>query len=43
MSYVEKVDVLDLIIEVLKEHERKLDELTERLERVLDQTLKDWK
>ena len=32
MSYVEKVDVLDLIIQCLKEHEEKLDALVSRLE-----------
>ena len=35
MSYTEKMDVLDLIIETLKEHERALDELTQRLEACL--------
>jgi len=32
MSFTEKVDVLDLLINVLKEHEQKLDEITTRLE-----------
>jgi len=32
MSYTEKIDVLDLIINILREHEEKLDELVERLE-----------
>jgi CheY-like chemotaxis protein len=32
MSLTEKIDVLDLVINVLNEHERKLNELVERLE-----------
>ncbi|MBD3205608.1 response regulator [Candidatus Bathyarchaeota archaeon] len=32
MSFTDKIDVLDLIINVLNEHERKLDELVDRLE-----------
>ena len=32
MSYIEKIDVLDLLIEILREHEEKLDELISRLE-----------
>jgi len=32
MSLRDKIDVLDIIINVLNEHERKLDELVERLE-----------
>jgi len=36
MSFVEKLDVLDLIIETLKEHERALDDLTYRLEACLN-------
>lgn len=35
MSYAEKMDVLDFIIETLKEHEKVLDELTQRLETCL--------
>jgi len=35
MSFDEKVDVIDLIINVLKEHEKTLDELISRLEEVL--------
>ncbi|UCH57092.1 MAG: hypothetical protein JSV18_07090 [Candidatus Bathyarchaeota archaeon] len=31
MSFVEKMDVLDMIIETLKEHERILDDLVHRL------------
>ena len=34
MSYTEKMDVLDLIINILRKHEEKLDELVERLEAV---------
>ena len=36
MSFIEKMDVLDLIIETLKEHERTLDELVYRLETCLE-------
>lgn len=32
MSYTEKIDVLDLIIRVLQDHEEKLDALVGRLE-----------
>jgi len=32
MSYTEKIDVLDLLIEILSEHERTLDECCCRLE-----------
>ena len=35
MSFVQKMDVLDLIIETLKEHERALDDLAHRLEACL--------
>lgn len=35
MSFTEKMDVLDLIIETLKEHEKALDELAYRLEACL--------
>lgn len=34
MSYVEKIDVLELLISVLQEHEKKLDEIVSRLETV---------
>ena len=34
MAYSDKVDVIDLIINVLKEHEGTLDELVSRLEQV---------
>ncbi|OGD52326.1 hypothetical protein A3K81_03960 [Candidatus Bathyarchaeota archaeon RBG_13_60_20] len=36
MSFTEKIDVLDLIINVLNEHEKKLDMLVERLELIVD-------
>ena len=36
MSLTEKIDVLDLIINVLKEHEKKLDELIGKLEILID-------
>jgi len=32
MSYTERIDVLDLIIQVLREHEKTLDQLIARLE-----------
>ena len=32
MTYTSKVDVLDMIIEVLREHEKTLDALVRRLE-----------
>jgi len=32
MSFTEKIDVLDLLIQSLQDHEAKLDELIERLE-----------
>ncbi len=31
-----KIDVLDLVINVLKEHEKRLDELLERLETLIE-------
>jgi len=36
MSYTEKIDVLDMIITILREHEEKIDLLVERLETVAD-------
>lgn len=39
MSFDEKVDVIDLIINVLKEHEKTLDELISRLEEALSRSL----
>ena len=35
MNYSDKMDVLDLIIETLKQHEKTLDELAYRLENSL--------
>ncbi|GAH48951.1 unnamed protein product, partial [marine sediment metagenome] len=35
MSFTEKIDVLDLLINVLREHEEKLDELIERMEQIV--------
>ena len=35
MSYTEKIDVLDLIIQTLNEHEQRLSEIVERLEAIL--------
>lgn len=32
MSFTEKIDVLDLLINIIKEHEEKLDEIISRLE-----------
>ena len=34
MSFTEKIDVMDLIINVLREHEEKLDEIVERFEKL---------
>ena len=36
MSFTEKIDVLDLLINILKDHEEKLDELITRLETLID-------
>ena len=36
MSFIEKVDALDLIISVLREHERALDEKLDRLDGLID-------
>ena len=38
VNYSDKMDVLDLIIETLKEHEKTLDELAFRLERCMAST-----
>ena len=38
MSFTEKIDVLDLLINILMEHEEKLDTLVERLE-IVSQTI----
>jgi len=32
MTYTQKIDVLDLLINILREHEAKLDKLVSRLE-----------
>lgn len=32
MSFTEKIDVLDLLINIIKKHEEKLDQLVERIE-----------
>ena len=34
MSYTEKIDVLDLLINILMEHEKNLDEIVERFEKL---------
>lgn len=36
MSYTEKIDALDLVITILKEHEKALDAIATRLEKALD-------
>jgi len=36
MSFTERIDVLDLIINVLNEHEKKLDDMVQRLEIIVD-------
>lgn len=36
MSFPEKIDVLDLIINVLNEHEKKMDMLVERMENIVE-------
>jgi len=35
MAYKEKIDALDLVIQTLRDHEKKLDDLVTRLERIL--------
>lgn len=35
MSYTEKIDVLELLIDILREHEATLDRLVERLEKIV--------
>ena len=37
----QKLDVLDLIITTLQEHEKRLDELSERLERLIKIALQE--
>ena len=36
MSFTEKIDVLDLLIEILMNHEKRMDELVARLELLVD-------
>ena len=36
MSYTEKIDVLDMVIDILVDHEKTLDSLISRLEKLLD-------
>lgn len=42
MSFTEKIDVLELLINILREHEEKLDELVERLEVVTEVLAKQY-
>ena len=35
MTYTEKIDVLELLIKILQDHEKKLDEYVTRMEEVL--------
>ena len=39
MGFEEKVDVIDLIINVLRDHEKSLDDLVSRLERTLEKSV----
>ena len=41
MSFTEKVDVLDLLIKILEEHEKRLDQLVSRLEHLAPATRDD--
>ena len=44
MTFIEKMDVIDLIIHTLLEHEKRLDELIERLEKIVPKkVLEDWR
>lgn len=44
MTLSEKMDVLDFIINALREHEKKLDELIFRLEQTIGRKLlEDWR
>lgn len=36
MSFTEKIDVLDLLINILREHEEKMDKLVTRLEQIIE-------
>lgn len=40
MSFTEKIDVLELIIKILNDHEKKFDNLVERLE-IVTRTLEN--
>ena len=48
MTYASKMDALDLILHTLKEHEKTLDQLSSRLESMLegktpkDERINDW-
>jgi len=37
MSYTQKIDVLDLIIQILNEHEKKLSLIADRLEAIVNE------
>jgi len=37
MSFTEKIDVLDILIEILMNHEKRIDELVARLEFLVEQ------
>ena len=41
MSFTEKIDALDMIIEVLREHEKALDTQIARMEKLLDRREED--
>jgi len=45
MSSTEKMDVLDMVIDILVDHEKTLDGLIQRLENNLEQQqlLRDWR
>ena len=36
MSYTEKITVLDMLINILQEHEKTIDELIDRLEKIVE-------
>lgn len=48
MTYASKMDALDLILHTLKEHEKTLDQLSSRLESMLegktpiDESINEW-
>lgn len=37
MSYTEKIDILELLIEILREHEKRMDDLVHSLEHLIEQ------